>query len=148
MTLSDLKSQLQAVTPVISRHFDMIPTIVLVQTVVMEPEMTLSILKDVAAGMNFLHHCEPPMVHQELQSSKVLLDSNCRALLSDVVSQPVSDSCGAASANGLLTFPRNSNCWALLSAYVAAIAVDSPSDVMCSTPWSSRGCPQCLLKRF
>ena len=53
--------------------------------------MTLSILKDVAAGMNFLHHCEPPMIHHELQSSKVLLDSNCRALLSDVVSQPVSD---------------------------------------------------------
>ena len=85
----------------------------LMQTVVMEPEMTLSILKDVAAGVNFLHHCEPPMVHQELQSSKVLLDSNCRALLSDVVSQPVSDPPRAASVSWLFIFLSNSNCWAL-----------------------------------
>ena len=90
------------------------------QTVVMEPEMTLSILKDVAAGVNFLHHCEPPMVHQELQSSKVLLDSNCRALLSDVVSQPVSDSSSATSASRSFTFQRNSNCWALLLPCITA----------------------------
>ena len=68
--------------------------------------MTLSILKDVAAGVNFLHHCEPPMVHQELQSSKVLLDSNCRALLSDVVSQPVGDSAGAASVSEIVHLPE------------------------------------------
>ncbi len=45
--------------------------------------MIVSMLRHVVAGLSFLHSAEPPIIHQELRSPKVLLDSSCRAHLSD-----------------------------------------------------------------
>lgn len=53
------------------------------QQVMLDNEMILSMLRNVVAGLSFLHSAEPPIVHQELRSSKILLDSSCRAHLSD-----------------------------------------------------------------
>lgn len=46
-------------------------------------EMILSMLRNVVAGMSFLHSAQPSIIHQELRSPKILLDSSCRAHLSD-----------------------------------------------------------------
>lgn len=51
--------------------------------VMLENEMILSMLRDVVAGLMFLHAAVPPIRHQCLRSSKVLLDSTCRGHLSD-----------------------------------------------------------------
>ena len=45
--------------------------------------MILSMLKNVVAGLSFLHSAEPPIIHQELRSLKILLDGSCRAHLTD-----------------------------------------------------------------
>ena len=49
----------------------------------LDNEMILSMLRNVVAGLSFLHSAEPPIIHQELRSPKILLDSSCRAHLSD-----------------------------------------------------------------
>lgn len=49
----------------------------------LDNEMILSMLKHVVAGLSFLHSAEPPIIHQELRSVKILLDSSCRAHLTD-----------------------------------------------------------------
>ncbi len=49
----------------------------------LDNEMIVSMLRHVVAGLSFLHSAEPPIIHQELRSPKVLLDSSCRAHLSD-----------------------------------------------------------------
>ena len=49
----------------------------------LDNEMILSMLRDVVAGLAFLHAAVPPILHQDLRSSKILLDSSCRAHLSD-----------------------------------------------------------------
>lgn len=51
--------------------------------VMLDNEMILSMLRHVVAGLSFLHSAEPPIIHQELRSLKILLDSSCRAHLSD-----------------------------------------------------------------
>ncbi len=51
--------------------------------VMLDNEMIVSMLRHVVAGLSFLHSAEPPIIHQELRSPKVLLDSSCRAHLSD-----------------------------------------------------------------
>lgn len=46
--------------------------------------MRLKIALDVARGLEYLHeHCKPPVIHRDLKSSNVLLDSNFNAKLSD-----------------------------------------------------------------
>ncbi|DBA92675.1 TPA: hypothetical protein ACH3X1_002887 [Trebouxia sp. C0004] len=52
-------------------------------TVMLDNEMIVSMLRHVVAGLSFLHSAEPSIIHQELRSPKVLLDSSCRAHLSD-----------------------------------------------------------------
>lgn len=49
----------------------------------LDNEMILGMLRNVVAGLSFLHSAEPPIFHQELRSPKILLDSSCRAHLSD-----------------------------------------------------------------
>lgn len=47
-------------------------------------DMRMKIALDVARGLEFLHeHCNPPVIHRDLKSSNVLLDSNFNAKLSD-----------------------------------------------------------------
>ncbi|XP_011020643.1 PREDICTED: probable receptor-like protein kinase At1g80640 [Populus euphratica] len=46
--------------------------------------LRMKIAVDVARGLEYLHeHCNPPVVHRDLKSSNILLDSNFNAKLSD-----------------------------------------------------------------
>ncbi|MCO5600010.1 hypothetical protein L7F22_054118 [Adiantum nelumboides] len=38
---------------------------------------------DVARGMNYLHHCNPPIVHRDLKSSNLLVDKNWTVKVAD-----------------------------------------------------------------
>lgn len=61
--------------------------------VMLDNEMILSMLRHVVAGLSFLHSAEPPIVHQELRSLKILLDSSCRAHLTDFQQEVVHSCC-------------------------------------------------------
>lgn len=52
-------------------------------TMVLEAELILSILKDIASGVRFLHSSKPPVIHGDLKSQNILIDSKFRAKLSD-----------------------------------------------------------------
>ncbi|KAK6161619.1 hypothetical protein DH2020_005000 [Rehmannia glutinosa] len=46
--------------------------------------LRMKIALDVARGLEYLHeHCHPPVIHRDLKSSNILLDSNFNAKLSD-----------------------------------------------------------------
>ncbi|KAL2462136.1 Protein kinase superfamily protein [Abeliophyllum distichum] len=46
--------------------------------------LRMKIALDVARGLEYLHeHCNPPVIHRDLKSSNILLDSNFNAKLSD-----------------------------------------------------------------
>ncbi|XP_051148027.1 probable receptor-like protein kinase At1g80640 isoform X2 [Andrographis paniculata] len=47
-------------------------------------QMRMKIALDVARGLEYLHeHCNPPVIHRDLKSSNILLDSKFNAKLSD-----------------------------------------------------------------
>ena len=46
---------------------------------VLDADSTLSILKDVVQGMNYLHGATPPILHLDLKPSNILVDSNLLA---------------------------------------------------------------------
>eukprot|EP00980_Cylindrotheca_fusiformis_P000777 scaffold184_cov125-Cylindrotheca_fusiformis.AAC.12 len=52
-------------------------------TMVIESDLILHILKDIAQGVRFLHSSDPPLIHGDLKSGNVLIDSKFRAKLSD-----------------------------------------------------------------
>ena len=74
--------------------------------VMLDNEMIVSMLRHVVAGLSFLHSAEPPIIHQELRSLKILLDSSCRAHLSDFQQEVVSASSNEAPRK-LCSFLRN-----------------------------------------
>ncbi|KAL8482643.1 hypothetical protein ACS0TY_025619 [Phlomoides rotata] len=46
--------------------------------------LRMKIALDIARGLEYLHdHCRPPVIHRDLKSSNILLDSNFNAKLSD-----------------------------------------------------------------
>lgn len=51
-----------------------------------DAEMGLCILRDAAAGINYLHHAQPPIIHTMLEPRKIMLDANYRG---QVVAMPV-----------------------------------------------------------
>ncbi len=51
------------------------------ETVEMDNEMVVTILKDVAMGIKFLHFSKTPSQDEELTPNRILLDSNYRAQL-------------------------------------------------------------------
>lgn len=51
------------------------------ETVELDNEMVVGIMKDVAMGMKFLHFSKIPTQDEELTPTRVLLDSNYRAQL-------------------------------------------------------------------
>jgi serine/threonine protein kinase len=53
------------------------------ETFVLEPQILLSLLRDVAAGMKFLHMASPPIVHNDIKASNILVDRNMRAKIAD-----------------------------------------------------------------
>lgn len=38
---------------------------------------------DIARGMNYLHHCKPPIIHRDLKSSNLLVDKNWTVKVGD-----------------------------------------------------------------
>ena len=50
----------------------------------LRPEISYSILRDVALGLNYLHGQMPPIIHRDLSSNNVLLTSNMTAKISDL----------------------------------------------------------------
>ena len=53
------------------------------ESVVVEGELILPILRDIAQGVRFLHSAEPEIIHGDLKAHNVLLDRNFRAKVSD-----------------------------------------------------------------
>lgn len=49
----------------------------------LEPDLIMSILHDVVKGMRFLHAAVPAIVHGDLRSSKVFIDSSMKAKIAD-----------------------------------------------------------------
>ena len=63
------------------------------ETVEMDNEMIVTIMKDVAMGIKFLHFSKIPTQDEELTPTRVLLDSNYRAQLMHFQLQAVRTPC-------------------------------------------------------
>ena len=70
--------------------------------------MLLNMLGDIAQGMRFLHACEPQVIHRDLKSSNILVDSRFRAKISDF-GLPLSENSGAIGMYS--NSPCASNLW-------------------------------------
>ena len=46
-------------------------------------EIKISILRDIASGLNYLHGQKPPIIHRDLTTKNVLLDSELKAKIAD-----------------------------------------------------------------
>lgn len=53
------------------------------ETIVMEGELILPMLRDITQGMRFLHSSSPPVIHGNLKSANVLIDSRFHAKVAD-----------------------------------------------------------------
>lgn len=49
----------------------------------MDPETILGIIRDIAAGMAYLHNLKPTVVHNDLRAANILVDDNFAAKISD-----------------------------------------------------------------
>eukprot|EP00250_Pteridium_aquilinum_P012080 c20498_g1_i1 orf=127-2451(+) len=49
----------------------------------MDMRRALRMALDIARGMNYLHHCNPPIVHRDLKSSNLLVDKNWTVKVAD-----------------------------------------------------------------
>ncbi|MCO5591533.1 hypothetical protein L7F22_045518 [Adiantum nelumboides] len=49
----------------------------------MDLRRRLRMAVDIARGMNYLHHCNPPIVHRDLKSSNLLVDKNWTVKVAD-----------------------------------------------------------------
>ena len=52
-------------------------------SMLIEGEVVLPILKDVVQGLRFLHSYEPPVIHGDLKAQNILVDSKLRAKVAD-----------------------------------------------------------------
>ncbi len=53
------------------------------ETLPLDGEVVLQLLRDVVSGMEFLHSADPPILHNDLKAANVLVDSSWRAKVSD-----------------------------------------------------------------
>jgi serine/threonine protein kinase len=53
------------------------------ETMILEGELVLPILRDITCGVRFLHSACPPIIHGDLKAQNVLVDSKFRAKVSD-----------------------------------------------------------------
>ena len=53
------------------------------ETMILDGELLLPILRDVASGVRFLHAADPQIVHSDLKASNVLVDSRFRGKVAD-----------------------------------------------------------------
>jgi len=49
----------------------------------LDPRRRVHMAIDIARGMNYLHHCSPPIVHRDLKSSNLLVDKNWNVKVAD-----------------------------------------------------------------
>nr|CAB3490560.1 unnamed protein product [Digitaria exilis] len=49
----------------------------------LDPRRRVHMAIDIARGMNYLHHCSPPIVHRDLKSSNLLVDKNWTVKVAD-----------------------------------------------------------------
>ena len=67
------------------------------ETFLLEGEIILPILRDIAQGVRFLHAATPQIVHCDLKASNILVDARFRAKVADFgLSTVASDKGGAA----------------------------------------------------
>ncbi|CAJ1963241.1 unnamed protein product [Cylindrotheca closterium] len=52
-------------------------------TTALESDLILHIIQDIAQGIRFLHSSNPPLIHGDLKSGNILIDSKFRAKLAD-----------------------------------------------------------------
>jgi serine/threonine protein kinase len=53
------------------------------ETMVLEGEILLPILRDVSQGLRFLHSARPPIIHGDLKAANILVDNKFRAKVAD-----------------------------------------------------------------
>ena len=53
------------------------------ETLALEGEQVLGILSDISQGVRFLHAADPQVIHGDLKSHNILVDSRLRAKVSD-----------------------------------------------------------------
>lgn len=53
------------------------------ETMAIEPEIILPILKDMSQGVRFLHSADPQVIHGDLKAANILVDSRFRAKVAD-----------------------------------------------------------------
>ena len=53
------------------------------ETVVLEGEQILPILKDISQGVRFLHSAKPQVLHGDLKGANILVDGRLRAKVAD-----------------------------------------------------------------
>jgi guanylate cyclase len=53
------------------------------ESIFMDGEMMLHILRDISQGVRFLHGADPPVIHGDLTSCNILVDSKFRAKVCD-----------------------------------------------------------------
>lgn len=67
------------------------------ETMALDGEIILPILRDIASGIRFLHAADPQIVHCDLKASNILVDSRFRAKVADFgLSTAETDKVGAA----------------------------------------------------
>ena len=52
-------------------------------TLILEGDILVSIMRDIVSGMRFLHAADPPVVHGDLKAANVLIDENFKAKVAD-----------------------------------------------------------------
>ena len=53
------------------------------ETIILEGDLILPILRDVAQGLRFLHAADPQVIHGDIKSQNVLVDNRFRAKVAD-----------------------------------------------------------------
>ena len=53
------------------------------QTIIVEGEQILPILRDISHGLRFLHAARPQVIHGDLKANNILIDSKFRAKVAD-----------------------------------------------------------------
>jgi len=53
------------------------------ETMILEPDLLIHILRDITQGLRFLHSAEPQVLHSDLKSANILVDGRFRAKVSD-----------------------------------------------------------------
>ncbi|KIO23111.1 hypothetical protein M407DRAFT_56824, partial [Tulasnella calospora MUT 4182] len=66
----------------------------------------ISLLYDVAGGVEYLHSRKPPLCHGDLKSVNILVNSECRAVITDFGSAPSPEAMFCPSTN-TITLTRN-----------------------------------------